>query len=533
MRRLWLSLFGSLLFTAPGWGGILTPKDYEALKYAQNMPAHKVQHQSVDQLKGKPSEENLYGNSKDLESRSSLHEDYAKNALKESAHTRQHYSFNPAKDPIFKISGEIQKDPEKIMSHSVSTNTHDSKKTTETCFESKPSRVQTCKRVLTSQSVQITPAKYSHFWCTSGNHQPDDPHCAAKKYYEIPKKYKEEVITFGEAQWADGCGDLSKKVKAGLCRLSRSRCVLPNEKREIMASVEGKLESKVITLPCGAYEDVYECSFKGPDTCGPLRERGCVQVHSECSHKIGQECVQWKQTLSCSKRENTLTFGPKVNSKIYFGEDPKSAENHEDFQKSMGQLATLEALQKSIREERGNTTIPQVFKGTTSYCTTAFAGFKECCKGGRGWGVSMGLAGCSEEDKKTVELNNKQQCVDLGEFCAERFLGICIRKKKTFCCYPSKIVRLVSKSGKGQLGIPFGDAENPNCRGFTVDELSKIDFSKIDFQELHEEFQSLMTKSMGEIKKNSKIIVNKMSTSVRRMQASFGGANDVHKTGEY
>ena len=36
----------------------------------------------------------------------------------------------------------------------------------------------------------------------------------------------------------------------------------------------------------------------------------------------------------------------------------------------------------------------------------------------------------------------------------------------------------------------FGDAEHPQCRGFTVEELTRLDFSKIDLSELLTELYS-------------------------------------------
>ncbi len=42
----------------------------------------------------------------------------------------------------------------------------------------------------------------------------------------------------------------------------------------------------------------------------------------------------------------------------------------------------------------------------------------------------------------------------------------------------------MQEQGKPQLGQTFGSPEAPNCRGFTAEELSRIDFSKLDLSDI-------------------------------------------------
>lgn len=60
----------------------------------------------------------------------------------------------------------------------------------------------------------------------------------------------------------------------------------------------------------------------------------------------------------------------------------------------------------------------------------------------------------------------------------------CFRKKTVFCCFGSKFAKLLQEQGRKQLGLDFGTAQSPNCRGFTEEELQKIDFSKLDLSEI-------------------------------------------------
>jgi conjugal transfer mating pair stabilization protein TraN len=43
---------------------------------------------------------------------------------------------------------------------------------------------------------------------------------------------------------------------------------------------------------------------------------------------------------------------------------------------------------------------------------------------------------------------------------------------------------VIHEQGRPQLKMGFGDGEHPQCRGFTVEELTKLNFDKIDLSEL-------------------------------------------------
>ena len=65
--------------------------------------------------------------------------------------------------------------------------------------------------------------------------------------------------------------------------------------------------------------------------------------------------------------------------------------------------------------------------------------------------------------------------------------------RKTYCCYQSKLARVIQEQGKAQLGLDFGTAKNPNCAGFTVDQFSKLDLSRMDFTEVFSDFTSAVS----------------------------------------
>jgi conjugal transfer mating pair stabilization protein TraN len=148
-------------------------------------------------------------------------------------------------------------------------------------------------------------------------------------------------------------------------------------------------------------------------------------------------------------------------------------------------IATLSIFDE-MKKDTG-TINPSIFKGAVGRCTKAFGGFKNCCGTPKGWGRDLNLSDCNGEDMALSQKRAKGLCVYVGSFCAEKLAGICIRKKASFCCFDSKISRIFHEQGRAQLGIGWGDGATPQCRGLSLEEIQKIDFSKIDLGEIHEE----------------------------------------------
>ena len=79
---------------------------------------------------------------------------------------------------------------------------------------------------------------------------------------------------------------------------------------------------------------------------------------------------------------------------------------------------------------------------------------------------------------------------EIDEYCSREldlvFDTICIEHSKTYCCFNSKLARIVHEQGRPQLQgdiSDWGGAESPNCRGFTPEEFQMLDFARIDLSE--------------------------------------------------
>jgi conjugal transfer pilus assembly protein TraF len=70
----------------------------------------------------------------------------------------------------------------------------------------------------------------------------------------------------------------------------------------------------------------------------------------------------------------------------------------------------------------------------------------------------------------------------------DSFLGVCLTKKKVYCCFESKLSRILQEQGRQQLNKPWGKPKTEQCLGFTIDEFARLDLSPMDFSEVYAEF---------------------------------------------
>ena len=121
------------------------------------------------------------------------------------------------------------------------------------------------------------------------------------------------------------------------------------------------------------------------------------------------------------------------------------------------------------------------FKGQRRTCSIHWFGWQNCCTDS-GFLIDAGLAGCSENERLLAEQRHAGNTHYLGEYCAKRsFFGFCRRRARAWCVFGSKLGRILHEEARPQLGIGWG-----NCRGFTVAEIERIEFERIDLSEFTE-----------------------------------------------
>ena len=115
------------------------------------------------------------------------------------------------------------------------------------------------------------------------------------------------------------------------------------------------------------------------------------------------------------------------------------------------------------------------FTGQRRACTIRWGGLANCC---RNSGLLVGLGNCSPGEVELARERNQGHTHYLGQYCARRVLGVCIRRDRAWCVFGSKLGRIFQQQGRAQLGIGWG-----SCRGLTVAELEGVDFDALDLSE--------------------------------------------------
>jgi len=164
-----------------------------------------------------------------------------------------------------------------------------------------------------------------------------------------------------------------------------------------------------------------------------------------------------------------------------------------------------------------------IFNGKDMRCRSndTFGGLTGggCCDKDK---VFLGLVECKEDEKILARKNDNGMCHYVGKYCSKKlkFLGgsVCIQHKKTYCCFNSKLARIINEQGRKQLNISWGTAKHPNCRGFTPQEFQKLDFSKMNLGEFYKQISQNISQNvlnnMTQYMKNS--IENQLNTIQRK-----------------
>ena len=265
------------------------------------------------------------------------------------------------------------------------------------------------------------------------------------------------------------------------CYIQTKKCIEPEQEKEI----QGTLVKQV----CWRTQIEYQCGQADVDTCDALSD--CELLTQNCVDDENGFCLTHEQKRRCIVQQcetNHMICGEQ--SFCLDGECDTDAkernqdEQTQDFQKSASALAAMNSAGKSLKDARVN---PTMFQGKGMKCGGDALAFSKCCKDS-GWGLSLGISDCSEEEKKLGKAKEKGLAVYLGKYCSTRVLGVCIKHKKGYCVFENKMAYIIQTQGRrGQLNISMGSGKHPDCRGITPEEMQGLDFSKVDFSSFYSE----------------------------------------------
>lgn len=293
--------------------------------------------------------------------------------------------------------------------------------------------------------------------------------------------YKPARVVFFSESWTDNCQGYS-----GSCVLVNSRCTQTGIKN---------IDGFDITRDCWKTERTYTCKSDWMDNCQDLINQGCAQISSSCSASDNNgECTMYQNTYNCQSTETGCTKTQTVVScnneiRCLNPTDCFDTSNIPDqnFPNAVSQMSVLEEMGKDTDQ-----TTMQVFGGSASKCSKWIANSRDCCDV-QGILIDANVTGCSQTEVDLAQKRDAGVCVNVGSYCDKStFFGACLVKKETYCCFNSKLSRIVNEQGRPQIGKTWGSPESPDCSGMTVEEIQQIDFSRIDFSEFYADINAKM-----------------------------------------
>ena len=238
--------------------------------------------------------------------------------------------------------------------------------------------------------------------------------------------------------------------------------------------------------------------------CYSLGQRDCILRDS-----LGN-CVNLKKEFSCKRwtpvvlESETVRYGTEdkegIEGLVCEGVPcidgnciDKSYQMDEDMVSSVSQLA---ALSQGKNTPAGF----KIFEGQARHCTKKPVDYQNCCHvSPKGWGRQLG-AKCSKDEQILGEKRQKNLCVYVGKE-SKKTAGVTTLIKHHYCCFSNMLEKVVQVQARMQPELKpsfsgkdgFGSDGNPDCRGLTLKDLEKVDFSKMDFSEVAAEMMKKLS----------------------------------------
>lgn len=247
-----------------------------------------------------------------------------------------------------------------------------------------------------------------------------------------------------------------------------------------------------VTAPCWAWKRDYQCY-----RYVPMQDCDALAATPGCTVK-SETCITGETPCRTYERVYTCPLPPEPDGKQQFVCDGDvycidgscetiEREANTEFKDA---VVALNSMAQARREWDPRTL--SLFKGKRETCASKVFGILNCCKG-KGFPLIPGIQllvalGCSREEMLLHERDVQGLCAYVGTYCSSSFLGVCLTKRKTYCCFESKLTRIIQEQGRQQLGRLWGSAKTETCAGFTVAEFARLDLSRMDFSEVYAEF---------------------------------------------
>ncbi|NBW75746.1 MAG: conjugal transfer protein TraN [Sphingomonadaceae bacterium] len=305
-----------------------------------------------------------------------------------------------------------------------------------------------------------------------------------EKFYSCSSYVAGAVAERSVSKWfTETWVDAACSVDLGSCSYAREECTAGPETRVV--------DGVAVTRACWQKSKVYMCQ----NTVGGLNDCGALEANSQCrmdreicldDPPTGGGCVVSERVYVCPIAGTTPEPTQYIcGDDVYCVNGECEAVQREASTEFKDAVVALNALGQA-NAEFDETTL-MLFSGTRETCSKKVFGLSNCCSGS---GVPLLTPWiCNAAERLLDQKDDAGLCHKLGTYCSSSILGICVTRKDAYCCFESKISRILQEQGRPQIGKPWGTPKNGTCEGFTIFEFQQLDLSIMDFSEVYAEFQ--------------------------------------------
>jgi hypothetical protein len=283
------------------------------------------------------------------------------------------------------------------------------------------------------------------------------------------------------------------------------------------------IEGFEVTRDCWEWSYVKTCNYPSKNNCRlyehcyAVGDIGCLLKDS-----LGS-CVNLQREFSCkswdviNKENQTVRMGfeekPGKDGLICKGmpciDGNCVDKGYETNGEMMDSLSKLYAISNMNPDKDGKFNL---FQGSNQHCDKKPMEYSNCCQiGGKGWGKSLG-AKCTKDEQILIDMRSKKLCVYVGKDSTKK-MGVTVVNKHRFCCFGNLLDKVIQVEGRKQLGRSFGTGTKPDCRGLSLEDIQRIDWSLVDFGEFIEDLKvkfagTYKTPNAGELASTVEVSIN-------------------------
>lgn len=316
-------------------------------------------------------------------------------------------------------------------------------------------------------------------------------HYLAQVYYEHvnnaegckkckKKKVKKDAYLETNEEWELENPELWNLAKSPECTIIEHICLDANPKT---------INGKTVHRPCWKERISFLYQFPKTKECETLKNHFCEQVGQTCIQQTPFGCAMWELSFRCFDQihQEFIQTDPKNLYGFHKYSKQETYSPNRSFAEVAAKIAIFDEAKKELEKAHAfDAHALEVFKGKRMTCSKNVADhlLYDCCFSYSGLAKQMGLSKCTSDEISLAERREQGLCHYVGSY-EEKVLDLWkSRDEHVYCCFPSKLARIVQEQGRKKLGMEWGKPKEAQCEGLSFDLLAKLDFNKMDLSEM-------------------------------------------------